>query len=72
MQYITDKYGSESHKFAIGLKAGSYNNVFEWQNSVAEYTDELDNKIPSFTNWAPGSPSGQGDCVHMTIGEVST
>ncbi len=73
MQYIMDKFGGESHKFAIGLKASSYQNVFEWQNALAEFTGETDEfAIPHFNNWAPASPSGVGDCVAMTVGDVST
>ncbi len=72
MQYIMDKFGGESHKFAIGLKASSYQNVFEWQNALAEFTGETDEfSIPHFNNWAPASPSGVGDCVAMTVGDVS-
>ncbi len=72
MQYIMDKFGGESHKFAIGLKASSYQNVFEWQNALAEFTGETDEfAIPHFNNWAPASPSGVGDCVAMTVGDVS-
>jgi hypothetical protein len=68
-----DKYGDDPHKFAIGLKAGSYQNIFEWQNAVSETAkEELDLEVPAFTNWAPSSPSGQGDCVFMNIGEVGT
>ena len=72
MQYILDKFGGESHKFAIGLKASSYQNVFEWQNALAEFTGETDEfSIPHFNNWAPASPSGVGDCVAMSVGDVS-
>jgi hypothetical protein len=71
VQYIIDKYGDDAHKFAIGLKAGSYMNVFEWQNAVAETSaTEIDFEVPAFTNWAPDSPSGTGDCVFMAIGGV--
>ena len=54
------------------LKASSYQNVFEWQNAGPEVTaTDVDIEVPAFTNWAPSSPSGQGDCVFMTIGGVS-
>jgi hypothetical protein len=68
-----DKYGDDPHKFAIGLKAGSYQNIFEWQNAVSETSaEELDLEVPAFTNWSPSSPSGQGDCVFMNVGGVGS
>jgi len=61
VQYIVDKYGDTAHKFAIGLKANSYQNVLEWQNAVSEVVDlDVNLEVPRFTNWAPSSPSGQG------------
>jgi hypothetical protein len=73
VQYIVDKYGDDPHNYAIGLKAGSYQNIFEWQNAVAETSaDELDLEVPAFTNWVSSSPSGMGDCVFMAVKGVCT
>jgi hypothetical protein len=36
VQYLSDKYGETAQKYALGLKAGTYKNVFEWLNPVQE------------------------------------
>jgi hypothetical protein len=36
VQYLSDKYGETAQKYALGLKASTYTNVFEWLNPVQE------------------------------------
>merc|ERR1712083_640218 len=68
-RYLTDRYGGDSgtEQYAIGLRAPNYRNVWEWWN--IDSNDNVDISTPTFTNWAPSYPQGDGDCVVIVIGK---
>lgn len=58
---LANKHASSAKQVWIGLK---------WKNDPKNYY-WYDNSVPTFTNWAPGEPSGKvkEPCVLMLIGQ---